>query len=61
MTHISHPDVHKTGLNPECPRCRELAVHPEQLDEQMRHCLGQGIIKTSLDQEAFRNMAKETT
>ncbi len=59
MTHISHPDVHEAGLNGECPRCRELAAHPDQLDETMRLRLGQGIIKTSLDQEAFRNMAKE--
>jgi hypothetical protein len=60
MTHIRHVDVHIAGLNTACPRCRDLAAHPEQLDQAMRTRLGQGIIKTSLDQEAFRNMAKET-
>jgi len=58
-THGPHPDVHYAGLQASCVRCQELARHPEQLDEIMRQRIGRGIFGSTLDMEAFRNMAKE--
>jgi hypothetical protein len=35
-THTFHGDVHVRGLIDGCPRCRELADSPVELDDVMR-------------------------
>jgi hypothetical protein len=35
-THTFHGDVHARGLFDGCPRCKELADRPAELDDVMR-------------------------
>jgi hypothetical protein len=51
-SHIYHPDVHTHGLFPGCPRCKELAASPAQLDQAMRRRLADGHIESFLDLQA---------
>lgn len=50
--HTYHPDSHVFGLQPECPRCEQLAEYTSGLDPQNRARLLAGEIHTELDERA---------
>ena len=59
--HTYHPDSHSNGLQPGCPRCQEHAEHPERgLDSQNLARLRAGVLITSLDRQAARNLGIRT-
>ena len=49
VAHVDHDDVHELGLQINCPRCEELSIHPDQLDEDIQNRLLRGRIITPLD------------
>lgn len=48
-THTFHEDSHTHGLDPSCPRCREHAEHPEEMDKKNIRRLLEGHTYTELD------------
>lgn len=54
--HGLHPDVHQHGLVEGCQRCEDLALHPDQLDDDMRDRLCYGRLVTRLDEIAARTL-----
>ena len=58
MTHSPHDDIHEVGLDAACPRCDELANHPDQLDEDNQSRLRAGFVYTGLDRVAAANLAR---
>jgi len=58
-THTYHPDVLIHGLQADCPRCQEHALHPEWLEDDLR-LLILTYPKTSLDYEARERLRLDT-
>jgi hypothetical protein len=57
--HSAHPDSHTNGLDMDCPRCQQLAEHPEGLDRDNLRRLLTGRIYTVLDRYVAEKL-KET-
>jgi len=51
--HIAHGDVYAEGLVAACPRCQEIAAHPEyEADRRLMRSLFAGLVHSDLDVEA---------
>lgn len=57
--HIAHVSVYSGGLVNACPRCQEIAAHPEyEADSRMMRLLFAGICRSDLDRAARRNLVE---
>ncbi|MGH2373026.1 MAG: hypothetical protein ACRDIC_06050 [bacterium] len=58
LTHIAEPDVYANGLNPDCPRCKQHALTPWDMDNRMVARLRSHIYFSPLDVIAGTNLMK---